>query len=142
MREKSATERQLAFHQERLSDQQARMPCQYGRLSCRSGRMSFQIERMTFHRERIRGSFQFARDSCQINANPVPFCAISWGYCRSNICNARSIFREKAFHFRAHAQPAEIHDSSADPQVSTKSPFSSRGSVSDGPEKLAVPSGS
>ena len=104
MREKGATERPQAFRYERAPDRYARMPCQYVRLPFHVERTSFRIERMSFHRGRIRGSFQFARDSFQINAISVPLCAISLDYSRSNICNARSIFREKAFHFHAHAQ--------------------------------------
>ena len=103
MREKGATERPQAFRYERAPDRYARMPCQYVRLPFHVERTSIRIERMSFRRGRIRGSFRFARDSLQINAISVPLCAISWDYSRSNICNARSIFREKAFHFRAHA---------------------------------------
>ena len=105
MREKGATERPQAFRYERAPDRYARMPCQYVRLPFHVERTSIRIERMSFRRGRIRGSFRFARDSFLINAISVPLCAISWDYSRSNICNARSIFREKAFHFRAHAHP-------------------------------------
>ena len=104
MREKGATERPQAFRYERAPDRYARMPCQYVRLPFHVERTSIRIERMSFRLGRIRGSFRFARQSFQINAISVPLCAISWDYSRSNICNARSIFREKAFHFRAHAQ--------------------------------------
>ena len=103
MREKGATERPQAFRYERAPDRYARMPCQYVRLPFHVERTSIRIERMSFRLGRIRGSFRFARQSFQINAISVPLCAISWDYSRSNICNARSIFREKAFHFRAHA---------------------------------------
>ena len=109
MREKGATERPQAFRYERAPDRYARMPCQYVRLPFHVERTSIRIERMSFHRGRIRGSFRFARESFQINAISVPLCAISWDYSRSNICNARSIFREKAFHFRAHAHKASFH---------------------------------
>ena len=108
MREKGATERPQAFRYERAPDLYARMPCQYVRLPFHVERTSIRIERMSFRRGRIRGSFRFARDSFLINAISVPLCAISWDYSRSNICNARSIFREKAFHFRAHAHSQPI----------------------------------